>query len=59
VIGELGEKNVEKWKEGMGPNSKGKNKKEYLPIVDDRLNMKINITHTFTTMVTGHANISL
>ena len=41
----------------MGPNNKGKNKKEYLPIVDDRINMKTNITHTFISIVTGHGNI--
>jgi len=29
----------------------------YFPIVANRLNMKINITHNFTTMVTGHGNI--
>jgi hypothetical protein len=37
--------------------TKGQTTKEYFPIVADRLNMKINITHNFTTMVTGHGNV--
>jgi len=40
----------------MGPN-KGRHHKEYFPVVADRLNMKINITHNFTSMATGHGNI--
>jgi hypothetical protein len=43
--------------EGLGPNNKGTNHKRILPIVADRLNMKINITHNFTTMATGHGKI--
>jgi len=39
--------------EGMGPKTRGQITKEYFPIVADRLKMKINITHNFTTMVTG------
>jgi len=39
------------------PNNKGRNQKEYFPVVAHRLNMKINITHKFTSMVTGHGNI--
>jgi hypothetical protein len=42
---------------GMGPNKKGRNYKEYFLVVADRLNMKINITHNFTSMVTRHRNI--
>ena len=42
----------------MGPKAKGQITKEYFPAVTDRLNMKINITHNFTCMVTGHGNIS-
>jgi hypothetical protein len=33
--------------------------KEYFPVVAERLKMKINITQSFTTMVTGHGNIRL
>ena len=32
---------------------------EYFPVVADRLNMKMNITHNFTFKVTGHGNIRL
>jgi len=42
----------------MGPKTKGQITKEYFPIVSDRLNMKINITHNFTTMLTWHGSIS-
>ena len=37
--------------------AKGKITKEYFPVVADRLNMRINITHNFTPMVTRHGNI--
>jgi ribonuclease HI len=57
VISELGEISVEKWQREWDQTTKGKITKEYLPIVADRLNMKINITHNFTSMVTGHGNI--
>ena len=49
----LGEKRVEKWQREWDQTTKGKITKEYFPIVADRLNMKINITNNFTTMVTG------
>jgi len=57
VISELGEISVEKWQREWDQTTKGKITKEYFPIVADRLNMKINITHNFTSMVTGHRNI--
>jgi hypothetical protein len=57
VISELGEISVEKWQREWNQTTKGKITKEYFPVVDDRLNMKINITHNFTFMVTGHGNI--
>jgi IS1 family transposase len=57
VRSELGEKSVEKWQRDWDQTSKGQITKEYFPIVADRLNMKINITRNFTTMVTGHGNI--
>jgi hypothetical protein len=31
--------------------------REYFPVVAERLQMNINITQNFTTMVTGHGNI--
>jgi hypothetical protein len=57
VRSELGEKSIEKWLTVWDQTTKGETTKEYFPIVADRLNMKINITHNFTTMVTGHGNI--
>jgi len=36
---------------GTEPNNKWRNHKTTLPVVAERLNMKINTTHTFTTMV--------
>jgi len=53
----LVEKSVEKWQRDWDQTTKGQITKEYFPIVADRLNMKTNITHNFTTMVTGHGNI--
>jgi len=57
VISALVEMSVEKWQRKWDQTTKGKITKEYFPIVADRLNMKINITHNFTSMVTGHRNI--
>jgi hypothetical protein len=54
---ELGEISVEKWQREWDQPTKGQIIKEYFPIVTDRLNMKINISRNFTTMVTGHGNI--
>ena len=57
VISELGERSVEKWQREWDQTTKGRITKEYFPAVTDRLNMKVNITHNFTCMVTGHGNI--
>jgi len=57
VKSELGEKSVERWQRDWDQTTKGQITKEYFPIVADRLYLKINITHNFTTMVTGHGNI--
>jgi hypothetical protein len=57
VRSELGEKSVEKWQRDWDQTTKGQITKGYFPIVADRLNIKINITHNFTIMVTGHGNI--
>jgi len=57
VISELSEKSVEKWQTEWDPTTKGKITKEYFPVVADRLDMRINITHNFTSMVTGHGTI--
>jgi hypothetical protein len=57
VKSELGEKSVEKWQRDWDQTTKGQITKECFPIVADKVNMKINITRNFTTMVTGHGNI--
>ena len=56
MISALVEISVEKWHRKWDQITKGKITKEYFPIVADRLNMKINITHNFTSMVKGHGN---
>jgi hypothetical protein len=56
VISELGEISAEKWQSKWDQTTKGKITKEYFPIIADRLNKKINITHNFTSIVTGHGN---
>jgi len=57
VRSELGKISVEKWQREWDQTRKGQITKEHFPVVADRLNMKINITHNFTSMVTGHGNI--
>jgi hypothetical protein len=57
VIIELDGIRVEKWQREWDQTMKGGNTKEYFPVVADRLNMKINITQNFTSMVTGRGNI--
>ena len=57
MISELSEIIVGKWQKEWDQTTKGKITKEYFPLVADRLNTRINITHNFTSMVTGHGNI--
>jgi hypothetical protein len=57
VISELVEISVEKWQREWDQTTKGEITKECFPVVADRLNMKINITHNFTSMVMGHGCI--
>jgi hypothetical protein len=57
VISELNGISVEKWQREWDQTTKGEITKEYLPVVADRLNMKINIIQNFISMVTGHGNI--
>jgi len=56
VISELGEISVEKWQRKWDQTTKEEITKEYFPIVADRLNMKINLTHSFISMVMRHGN---
>ena len=57
VICELGERSVENCQREWDQTKKGQITKEYFGAVTDRLNMKINITHSFTCMGTGHGNV--
>jgi ribonuclease HI len=57
VMSELSEISVEKWQREWDLTTKGEITKDYFPVVADRLNMNINITPNFTTIVTGHGNI--
>ena len=57
AINELSAISAEKWQTERDQTTKGKITKEYFPVVADRLNMRINITHNFTSMVTGHGTI--
>jgi len=38
-------------------STKGQITKQYFPNIADRLNIKINLTHNFTLVVTGHGKI--
>jgi hypothetical protein len=56
VISELEGISDEKWQRERDQTTKGGTTKEFFPVVADRLRMKINIIHNFTSMVTGHGN---
>jgi hypothetical protein len=57
VLSELGAISVEKWQREWDQTTNGAITREYFPVVTERLQMNINITQNFTTMVTGHGNI--
>jgi len=59
VISDNGEISVEKWQRKWDKITKRKISKEYFPGVAVRLNMKINVTHNVTSVVTGHGNKGL
>jgi hypothetical protein len=56
-MSEVGEISVEKWQREWDQITKGEITKEYFPVVADRLNIKMNVTHNFISMVMGQANI--
>jgi hypothetical protein len=49
---------VKKWQRERDQSTKGQITKQYFPDITARLNMKLNFTHNFTLMVTGHSNIN-
>jgi hypothetical protein len=56
-MSELSEISVDKWQREWDLPTKGEITKEYFLVVADRLNMNLNITPNFTTIVMGHGNI--
>jgi primosomal protein N' len=54
VMRELEEESVKKWQRNWTQNTKGSITKEYFPNVEERLNMKLNLTQNFSAIVTGH-----
>jgi hypothetical protein len=46
------------WQREWDQSPKGLVTKQYFPNIADRLKMKLNLTHNFTLMVTGHGNIN-
>jgi len=54
VLRELEGISVEKCQREWEQSTKGRTTKEYFPEFAERLKMKINLTHNFTTIETGH-----
>jgi hypothetical protein len=46
------------WQREWDRSTKGQITKQSFPNIADRLNIKLNLTHNFTLMVTGHGNIN-
>jgi len=49
---------VKKWQREWDQLPKGQITKQYFPDTAARLSMKLNLTHNFTLVVTGHGNIN-
>jgi len=49
---------VKKWPKEWDQSTKGQITKQYFSDIAARLKMKLNLTHIFTLMVTGHGNIN-
>jgi hypothetical protein len=54
---ELERNSVDKWQRDWNQTTKGSITKAYFPTVTERLNMKLSINRSLTTMMTGHGNI--
>jgi hypothetical protein len=54
---DLEDTSVNTWQREWDTTNKGRIKKDYFPIVAERLHTQIHITQNFTNMVTGHGNI--
>jgi hypothetical protein len=57
VIRELNEGSLMKWQSEWDKTTKGQITKDFFPVIQDRLKMKIKITSIFTTMKKGHGNL--
>ena len=57
MIRELNEGSLIKWQSEWDKTTKGQITKDFFPVIQDRLKMKIKVTPTFTTMTTGHGNL--
>jgi len=59
VIRELNEGSLIKWQREWDKTTKGQITKDFFPVIQDSLKMKIKVTPilVFTTMTTGHGNI--
>jgi hypothetical protein len=57
VKSELESISIDKWQGDWNQTTKGSITKDYFPKVTERLNMKLSINGSLTTMMTGHGNI--
>jgi hypothetical protein len=57
VIRELNDGSLIKWQNEWDKATKGQTTKDFFPVIQDRLKLKIKITPIFTTMTTGHGNL--
>ena len=57
VLSDLVKESVRKWQSDWTQTTKGSTTKEYFPVVEDRLKMKLNLTGNFITIVTEHGNM--
>jgi len=57
VIRELNEGQFNKWQSEWDKTTKGQITRDFFPVIQDRLKIKIKVTPIFTTMTTGHGNI--
>jgi hypothetical protein len=58
IKSELEQLRVKEWQRQWDQSPKGLATKQYFPSITDRLKIKLNLTHNFTLVVTGHGNIN-
>ena len=51
---DLEEESVKNWQRKWTQTTKRRNKKEYFPVVSEKLKMKLQKTQNFTAIVSGH-----